>query len=244
MFFIPEIDRMKREARVIRESPISFIIACLIAGGVIWGGFHFYYKDKLDNAHEDANNWKSRAGYWKEKAEEKPKTPEPIACPKVDCPKLPPRATKATATPPLIKQSLIENEGGQIGEISNSGTTTMTAAGTTNQSQSGAHFGPGSNVTSFSAKDIDICYGNDWGCFVKNARNAAQQHDSAAFEERVKEINRKTELHLLGHAEQATQCHQEVAAGIAMLRSHLDDETATVEHLLSVSNMPICFMPR
>ena len=246
MILVSEIDRLKREARVIKQAPASFFIVCLIAMGLMWGAFHFVYKDKLDNAHEDTSHWKSSSDYWKDRAEHPKPVDQPV-CPKLDCPEAASKTghpSKTSSANPPIKQSVIDMEGGQVGQISQSGTTTMTADGTTTKNQSGVQIGAGANISSLSAKDVDICFGNDWGCFVKTARNAAQQRDISAFEERVKDINRKTEVHLTGHSENAEECRREVAAGIELLRSNMEDETTAVNRLLDVKNMPICFRPQ
>jgi hypothetical protein len=140
---------------------------------------------------------------------------------------------------PAIKQSLIDNQG-QIGEIIQSGNTTMTTGGgPVTQSQSGIQVAPGSHVATLSGKDIDICFGNDWACFVKNERNFAAEHDTDSFEKRVDYIDRLVELRVKFRPNEADQCRREVSDGVNLLRVNMQDESATAEKLLA--NIPICF---
>ena len=101
------LDRLRNEWQVIRGAPFSFFIVCVLAIGVIWSGFHYSYKNKLEDMEGRASNWQNNSSYWKEQAE-KPK-PTPVCPPQMDqqpAPKLTTHAqsNKRKADGPSIKQ--------------------------------------------------------------------------------------------------------------------------------------------
>jgi hypothetical protein len=75
MFGVGELEKLLKEADVIKAAPRSFTLVCLAAIAIIWGGFHFEYKSDLDaanghttNAQEDAEHWHQAADYYKDLA--------------------------------------------------------------------------------------------------------------------------------------------------------------------------------
>lgn len=73
MFGVDELERLRKEWAVIRAAPISFVIVCLVATGLIWTFFHFTYSERINgadgrvkNAQDDAAHWHQTADYYKD----------------------------------------------------------------------------------------------------------------------------------------------------------------------------------
>ena len=75
MFGVDELEKLRKEGEVIKAAPISFVIVCLVATGLIWTFFHFTYSERIEgadgrlkNAQDDATHWHQTADYYKDLA--------------------------------------------------------------------------------------------------------------------------------------------------------------------------------
>ena len=135
---IDTFDRIKKEWSAIRGARYSFFVVCLLIGGLMWAGFHFYYDDKLSTAKNNADNWKNSADYWKDQASHKPECPAQKECP-VEQPKNPQavspsggKQSKAKKTPPTIEQPG-NNNGAVGGDIKQGPCSSLQVGGSQNQ---------------------------------------------------------------------------------------------------------------
>jgi hypothetical protein len=69
------LERLRKEWHVIKATPFSFAIVCLIAISACFGGIRWYYTDKIKDANARTDQWKGDVDYWKDRAGQKPECP-------------------------------------------------------------------------------------------------------------------------------------------------------------------------
>ena len=64
---------------MIKSAPFAFTFVCVVAASACFGGFRWFYHDRLSDGETLAGHWKSEAEYWKNVASHPSQIPPPTA---------------------------------------------------------------------------------------------------------------------------------------------------------------------
>jgi hypothetical protein len=82
------LNQLKAEWPVIKGAPWSFAIVILVVSGFIWGGFRWFYTDRISETQDSEKHWKGEADYWKAQAA---RQTQPLIPSQVEAKPLPPK---------------------------------------------------------------------------------------------------------------------------------------------------------